>query len=130
MDITIFLAKFWGWFLVITCLIFLLRKKVLMEEVFRMAEDKSFTLISGYLAATIGLVTVILHNVWVADWPVVITFLGWLSLFKGITRLGFPETAQKSVAFFKEKTFLIQILLVVMLLLGVWLVWMSCQISA
>jgi len=126
METTLFLAKFWGWLLVIVGLIFLLRKKTLMEEIFKIAEDKSFALISGYLALIIGLVTVILHYVWVADWPVMITIFGWLSLLKGVVRMGFPEAAQKSATFFKGKTLLAQILLILMLLLGVWLIWMSC----
>lgn len=125
MTITIFLSQFWGWFLVITSLVFLLGKKTLMEEMFRIAEDRGFTLISGYLAFIIGLVTVILHNVWVADLKVIITIFGWLSLLKGIVRMGFPEAMQKSVSFFKERIILIKVLLVVMFVLGVSLIRMS-----
>lgn len=126
MEISIFLAQFWGWLLVITCLIFLLRKKALLEEMFKLVEDKSFALISGYLALILGLVTVILHNVWTADWKVVITIFGWISLVKGIARIGFPEIPQKSVSTFKNKPVLMQILLIVAILLGAWLIWMSC----
>lgn len=126
MEISIFLAKFWGWLLVIVCLIFLLRKKVLLEEMFRLVEDKGFALLSGYLALIVGLVTVILHNLWVADWRVVITIFGWVSLTKGIVRIGFPETPQKLVPAFKNKPVLTQILLVITVLLGAWLIWMSC----
>ncbi len=126
MEISIFLAKFWGWLLVIICLIFLLRKKVLLEELFRLVEDKGFALVSGYIALIFGLVTVVLHNVWVADWRVVITIFGWLSLTKGIVRIGFPEVPQRLVPAFKDKPLLTQILLVIAVLLGAWLIWMSC----
>jgi hypothetical protein len=126
MEISIFFAKFWGWLLVIVCLIFLLRKKVLLEEMFRLVEDKGFTLLSGYLAFILGLVTVILHNVWVADWRVVITIFGWLSLIKGIVRIGFPEAIQKVAPPLRNKPILTQILLVIAALLGAWLIWMSC----
>lgn len=126
MEISIFLAKFWGWLLVILCLVFLLRKKMFLEELFRLLGDRGFTLLSGYVALIIGLVTIILHNVWVADWRVVITIFGWLSLIKGIVRIGFPEVTQKLVpALFKEKLLLTQILLVICVLLGAWLIWMS-----
>lgn len=126
MEISIFLAKFWGWLLVIVCLVFLLRKKVLLEELFRLVEDKGFVLLSGYLALIVGLVTVVLHNVWVADWRVVITIFGWVSLIKGIVRIGFPVALQKWVPIFKNKPALTQILLVIAILLGAWLIWMSC----
>lgn len=126
MEISIFLAKFWGWLLVIICLIFLLRKKVLLEELFKLLEDKGFVLLSGYLALIFGLITVILHNVWVAEWRVVITIFGWLSLTKGIVIIGFPEISQRLVPAFKDKPLLTQILLVITVLLGAWLIWMSC----
>lgn len=126
MEVSIFFAKFWGWLLVVVCLIFLLRKKTLLEERFRLVEDKGFTLLSGYLALIFGLVTVILHNVWSADWRVVITIFGWLSLIKGIVRIGFPEAIQKMTPTFKNKPGLMQILLIICILLGAWLIWKSC----
>ena len=126
MEISIFLAKFWGLILMIVCLIFLLRRKVLLEELFRLVEDKGFALFSGYLALILGLVTVILHNVWVADWRIVITIFGWISLIKGIVRIGFPEIPQKLVPTFKNKPILTQILLVIAVFLGAWLIWASC----
>ncbi len=125
METSIFLAQFWGWLLVIVCLIFLLRKRALLEEMFRLVEDKGLTLVSGYLALVVGLVTVILHNVWVAEWRVVITIFGWLSLIKGIVRIGFPEVPQKWVPVLKNKPILTQGLLVIAILLGAWLIWMS-----
>jgi len=120
-----FLAKFWGWLLVIVCLVFLLRRKSL-EDIFKLVEDKGFTLLSGYLALSLGLVTIILHNVWVADWRVVITIFGWISLIKGISRIAFPGVIRKVALKFQNKPVLTQILLLVVILLGVWLIWMSC----
>jgi len=112
--------------LVIIGLIFLIRKKVLLSELSRLVGDRGFTLFSGYIALVIGLVTIILHNVWVADWRVVITIFGWASLIKGIVRIGFPEAVQRVVPIWKEKPILAQILLVIVILLGAWLIWMSC----
>jgi len=125
MEITIFFAQFWGWLLVIVCLILLLRKRVLLEEMFGMIENKVFLLFSGYLALIIGLITVILHNVWVADWRVVITIFGWISLIKGVMRIAFPEITQKLAPAFKNKPVLTQGLLIIAILLGAWLLLMS-----
>lgn len=125
METTILLAQFWGWLLVITCAIYLFKREPLSEELYRLAEDRGFTMLSGYIALLLGLATVILHNVWVADWRVVITLFGWLSLAKGIVRLGFPEIFQKVVQVYKNKTWLTRGLLVVRILLGAWLLWIS-----
>lgn len=126
MGIESFLAKFWGWLLIVICLIFLLRKKVLSEEMFRLVKDKGFALLSGYLALIVGLVTVILHNVWVADWRVAITVCGWISLIKGIGRIAFPEAIRKVASKFQNKPALTQVLSLAAILLGAWLIWVSC----
>lgn len=125
MEISLFLAQFWGWLLVIVCLIFLIKRKVLLEELFQLTRDRSFTLFSGYIALVIGLITVILHNVWVADWRIVITIFGWISLTKGVVRIGFPEAIQKLVPAFRDKPLLAQVLLVIAIFLGGWLIWVS-----
>ena len=126
MEISLFLAKFWGWLLVILCLVFLLRKKVLLGELFGLVENEMFVFLSGWLALVLGLVTVILHNLWVADWRVVVTIFGWLSLVKGIVRIGFPGTPRKLMPAFKNKQILAQGLLVIVIFLGAWLIWVSC----
>jgi hypothetical protein len=68
------------------------------------------------------LVTVILHNIWVVDWRVAITILGWSTVIKGIQKIGFPEHIRKQAQMFKKKQWLSAIFLI---LLGAWLMWMS-----
>jgi len=61
---------------------------------------------------------VVLHNVWVWDWRVTITILGWLTLIKGILKIGFSEFIHKQAHHFKAH----QIIEAIMLLaLGGWL---------
>ena len=45
-----------------------------------------------------GLAVVLTHNVWVADWPVLITILGWLTAIAGAFRLLAPQDAINSAA--------------------------------
>lgn len=45
---------------------------------------------SGALALVTGISIVLFHNVWVADWRVVITVIGWMSVAKGVGRIVFP----------------------------------------
>ncbi len=124
METAILLAKFWGWFLTISCLIFFLRRN-LLEELFRLLEDKGFVILSGYLALLIGLVSIILHNFWVSNWRVIITIFGWVSLIKGITRLAFPEAPSKTAEKLRKNPALIQLLLIFGIILGVFLIWKS-----
>ena len=39
----------------------------------------------------LGLTVVTLHNVWVADWPLVITVVGWIMVLKSMIYLLLPQ---------------------------------------
>ena len=55
----------------------------------------SLIYLAGMLALVAGLAIVNTHNLWVADWRVLITILGWLSVIGGIFRLLFPGKVQQ-----------------------------------
>ncbi|MBW2970507.1 hypothetical protein KY319_05275 [Candidatus Woesearchaeota archaeon] len=120
MDISIFFARLWGSFFIIFGLLFIITRQ--LGKTIEMTKDKAFVISTGYITLIMGLVTVILHNVWVADWRVVITVLGWSTLIKGIMKIGFPEHIRKQAQRFKKKQVLSAIIL---LFLGAWLFWMS-----
>ena len=120
MEISIFFAQLWGSFFIIFGLLALITKQ--LGRTIEMTEDKAFVISTGYVSLLMGLVTVILHNVWIADWRVAITILGWSTLIKGIMKIGFPEYIHKQAQAFKSQQILEAIIL---LLLGGWLFWMS-----
>jgi len=120
MEISIFFAQLWGSFFVIFGLLFIITGQ--LGKTIEMTDDKAFVISTGYITLLMGLVTVILHNVWVADWRVAITILGWSTLIKGITKVGFPEQIHKQAQRFKKKQMLSAIFII---LLGAWLLWMS-----
>jgi len=121
MEATIFLVQFWGWFFVIESLIYLFRLKVFLERL----GDRAFVTLDGYLSFTLGLVTIILHNIWVADWRVIITVLGWLFLLRGVVRISFPETIYKMTPKLTSKPALVRIMLAALVFLGALLIWLS-----
>ena len=126
MNTTIFLAQFWGWFSVIIAIVFLVKEKSFLNELLKMHEDKVFVFLSGWVILILGLITIILHNIWVADWRVIITITGWASIFKGVTRICFPEATYKLTnAIFRNKILRFRIAMVVVGLLGVLLICMS-----
>ncbi len=118
MNTSIFLAKFWGWFFVIFFFLFIFYPKRI-KQMFKFAEDDKFLIILSVLGIVIGLLNVLLHNVWVLDWRIIITLFGWFSLIKGISQFAFPGFAvqwMKKVDF-KWFQFLLFLLLVIGLLL-------------
>jgi len=120
MELSIFFAQFWGGFFVIFGLLFIITGQ--LGKTIEMTENKAFVISTGYITLLMGLVTVILHNLWVADWRVTITILGWSTLIKGIMKIGFPEQIHKQAQRFKKKQ---MISAAFMVLLGMWLLWMS-----
>jgi uncharacterized protein YjeT (DUF2065 family) len=62
--------------------------------------------ISGAFALIVGLLLVLHHNIWVADWPIVITILGWGALIKGIMLMWYPETFLKMARTWKSASML------------------------
>ena len=120
MDITIFFSRLWGSLFIIFGFLFIITKK--LGKTIEMTDDKAFVISTGYITLLMGLVTVILHNVWVANWKVVITILGWSTLIKGIMKIGFPEHIHKQAQRFKKKQIVSAVILIIM---GAWLMWMS-----
>jgi hypothetical protein len=58
--------------------------RLLVDEFLR---SRALIYLSGILAMTAGLAIVLTHNVWVANWPVLITIFGWLGTIGGAVRI-------------------------------------------
>ncbi|MGZ5862938.1 MAG: hypothetical protein ACXWKB_06605 [Methyloceanibacter sp.] len=56
--------------------------------------SRALIFVTGVLALVAGLAIVNAHNLWVPDWRVIVTVLGWLMIVRGIMNLVFPATVQ------------------------------------
>ena len=116
MDISIFLAKFWGWYF-ITFFVLLIVYPRRIKQLFEYTKDEKFMITTSFLAITLGLLNIIAHNLWVADWRIIITLFGWLTFIKGVTRFAFPNFSTKWIEKIDFKWF--QFLLFLLFLVGV-----------
>ena len=91
MEHSIFLAKVIGLYLLIVPAAVFLKRKQFAELAKEFAANLALVFLSGLIALVLGLLIVVSHNVWTADWRTVITFFGWLTLAKGVIRILFPE---------------------------------------
>jgi hypothetical protein len=66
--------------------------RMLTDEFLR---SRALIYLSGVLAMTAGLAIVLTHNVWVANWPVIITIFGWLGLIGGAVRIIVPQGTER-----------------------------------
>ena len=59
-------------------------------------ESRPLVYLAGVVALAIGLALVLTHNVWVADWRVIITLFGWMAMLAGVVRLMFPMGVERA----------------------------------
>ena len=112
MEISIFFARLWGSFFIVFGLLFIITRQ--LGKTIEMTDDKAFVISTGYTTFLMGLVTVILHNVWELSWKVAITILGWSTLLKGISKIGFPEQIHKQAQRFKKNQWVSAAFLILM----------------
>lgn len=83
-----------------------------MAADFEKSAGLSFT--SGVFTLILGAVLVNYHNVWVKDWPVLVTIIGWIALIKGILLIVYPPYIKIGKGIYKNP----QVLGLIMLILG------------
>lgn len=122
MELSLFLAKVFGLYLIIVSVAVWLRRKDLREFAVSFAQDKVHLYLSGVIFLLLGLALVVSHNVWDTAWQSVISILGWMTLVKAGIRIFFTNKigtiAQKTVG---SKWYWLAI--VTSLLVGIWLVY-------
>jgi hypothetical protein len=91
MQTSTFLAKLIGPIMVIVAVGVLMNRKSLDTLAREILGSHALLFLLGFLDLASGLAIVLVHNVWVADWRVIITLLGWLLLVRGAVRILIPE---------------------------------------
>lgn len=118
METSLFLAKFWGWYLLIFFFILSFNPDRIKQINADLKEEK-FQIVMAFIAIVMGLLNVLFHNIWEPDWRFLITLLGYLSLFFGLGLFIFPTHTSKRLAIINVK--LIQVIYFLLFLLGIFL---------
>jgi energy-converting hydrogenase Eha subunit A len=118
METSILLAKLMGPMLLVLGL-FVAFNPAQMRRIGReFLDSDALIFISGVITLPVGLAIVVTHNVWVADWPVVITLFGWIAIAAGLARIALPATLKRIGETMLEKASLITVPGVLMAMLG------------
>jgi len=117
-NVSIFLAKFWGWYLIIFFIILSFNPKRI-KQIFNDLNDEKFLIISAFIAIIIGLLNILFHNIWELNWKIIITLIGWIALFKGLFLFIFPKRTVSKLENFNVK--FIQVVYMLLFLVGVFL---------
>ena len=117
-NISIFLAKFWGWYLIIFFFVLSFNPKRIVQIV-KDLEDQKFVILTSFLAIIIGLINILLHNLWESDWRFIITSIGWISLILGLALFILPKQTAAWIDFINVK--FVQVLYILLFFVGLFL---------
>lgn len=123
MDVSVFLARVWGVTLIVLASAFIINQKTYLKKLPELASSPLF-LFTGILAILLGIVHVVVHNIWSSDWRLLVTILGWSMLLKGIVRLFFPDRVIKFIKKGSYRPWYIPVVVFV-LMMGVYLVFVG-----
>ena len=122
MDTSIFLAKFWGWYLLIFFLILSFNPKRI-KQIFDDLKDEKFLILTSFIAIIVGLLNILSHNIWEPNWKLIITLIGWQSLLIGLSLFIFPKKTIYWLAYINVK--LVQVIYTLLFFIGVFLLNMA-----
>lgn len=125
MEVSLFLAKFWGWYLLIFFFI-LSFNPVRIKQIFDDLKDEKFQILTAFIAIVVGLLNILFHNIWQPDWRFIITLLGWAALLLGLGLFLFPVSTTGKLQVLNVK--LVQTIYFLLFLVGIFLLNMGYQI--
>lgn len=121
MQTSIYLAKLMGPVIAVAGLGFLVNRPAVIAMAEDFVNSRSMIFMSGIFALIGGLAIVNAHNVWVADWPVIITIFGWLAIVGGIVRMTMPELTRSIASKMMGYTQFLTVEAILLIALGAWL---------
>ncbi|MEK9614301.1 MAG: hypothetical protein VW080_10320 [Flavobacteriaceae bacterium] len=69
----------------------LLSRSYYRDVLSKWVDDPTGRILGGTMAILLGCIIIEIHNYWGVQWTVAVTLFGWLSLFKGIALIVFPQ---------------------------------------
>lgn len=118
MESSLFLAKFWGWYLLIFFFILSFNPKRI-KQIFNDLKDEKFLILSSIIAIIVGLLNILFHNIWESNYKLIITLIGWTSLFIGLALFIIPKQTVAWLEFINIK--LVQVIYTLLFLIGLFL---------
>lgn len=119
MELSIFLARLIGLYLLIVAADLLVRRREMEGAVRDFASSKGLLVFSGSISLLLGLAIAIGHPIYERGWRGLITLLGYLLIFRGIMRVAFPTRLQKRIGSLFHRGY--WVILLILLILGVYL---------
>jgi hypothetical protein len=118
MSNSLFLARLIGPVMLVVGLAVFANQRGFREMAEEFLASRALMFLSGLILMPAGLAIVLTHNVWAADWRVLITLLGWLAAIGGALRLFGPMFVLKAGHAMLDKPYFTSIAAAVWVVLG------------
>jgi hypothetical protein len=96
MTTSVFLARLIGPVMLVIGLAVFANQRAFRDMAEEFLASRALLFLSGMLIMPMGLAIVLTHNIWAADWRVLITLFGWLNAIGGAVRLAAPDTVMRT----------------------------------
>ncbi len=92
MDASLFLAKLFGFYMLILAIAMAARQAHMKTVISTIMQSEGVMNFGSIVTIIFGLLLVLFHNMWVMDWRLILTLFCWWVLIKGCLHLFHPET--------------------------------------
>ena len=118
MENSILIAKLMGPVIAVAAIAMLKNPEDLVSMGQEFLKSRALIFVAGVLALLGGLAVVNFHNVWVADWPLLITLFGWAMVVAGVIRMALPDVVQSMGDAMLKRTLFVRLIALVWLVIG------------
>ena len=116
-----FIAQIIGLLFSIDAVGVLINTAIYRRMVEEFTESPALRYLGGMLALFFGLFILNFNNAWTADWTVIITIIGWLSVVKGVLLIVFPNVYLQFTNWMRMGDAMMRYMGIIYLLLGLFL---------
>lgn len=119
MDLSIFLAKALGIYFIVISIAVLLNRQHFINIVNEMLGSGALMLTMYINVLILGILLVLVHNIWEPSWRIIITIIAWLILIKAILNLCFPKFSAQLTRPFLRSDGVFYVSILINLLIGI-----------
>jgi hypothetical protein len=91
MSTSVFIARLVGPVMLVIGLAVLANQSEFADVAEEFMASRALLFLSGLITMPVGIAIVLTHNIWTADWRVMITLFGWVNAIGGALRLLAPQ---------------------------------------
>jgi hypothetical protein len=127
MDISKFLGKALGLYLIIIAVAMLINTQHFITQIGQLINNSQLMFVTGFFTLLFGIFLVAAHNIWQWNWRLLITLLSWLILLKGASIVLYPQAVDQLTMQIMQNSTIMYASAGIDLVLGIILCYFGCD---